>query len=500
MTELLQFILDHEAAFQSTGRLASLYSDFRLQAVINPDGYSANISAWRKALTDAARAGVIPAQAGSRGLLTIPTGEELIRALESKQWGRPLALGSVIQDAVQKKELILIKDFLSSTTSIYHKSWVITPRQVVAWMLRQVGFTGTSQDRLVVGHFVSVANVEAAADAILRKQESTTTSTTSTIYSLSTFTSTFAHALHPSTPLSPTDISILLTHLSRDRAALAYDPASQTIKFKPDPTLDNPPEPVTANDTALAALTTLLASLQTQTQHLATRTTDLGAEARDAVAKGNTTGARTTLRRKRLAETTLAQRGDALARVEEVLAEVERAAGQVEVVKALQAGTGVLKGLQAEVGGVEEAERVVEGWREEVGKVEEVSGVLAEVGGEGVDEGEVEGELEALEREEREKVEAEETKKRLEALEEVERKRREEEEARMQRESKEELATGTGERQNKGVVEEDRQKDEVKEETPVRQIAEQVGELDVDANGKEATQPQSVPAVSAESS
>ncbi|KAL9096936.1 MAG: hypothetical protein Q9165_000900 [Trypethelium subeluteriae] len=100
MTELLQFLLDHEKAFQSTGRLASLYSDFRLQANTNPDGYDANVSAWRKALADAARAGLLPTQGGSRDLLTIRTGEELAQALDSKQWGRPLALGSVIVSAL----------------------------------------------------------------------------------------------------------------------------------------------------------------------------------------------------------------------------------------------------------------------------------------------------------------------------------------------------------------------------------------------------------------
>ena len=115
MSELLAFILSHEEAFRryhfwyspgqiayqtnsrsSRGRLSSLYSDFRLQLNTNPDGYYANISAWKKALTDAARAGVIPAQGAVNDLLTIRTGEELSRALASKEWGRPMALGAVI--------------------------------------------------------------------------------------------------------------------------------------------------------------------------------------------------------------------------------------------------------------------------------------------------------------------------------------------------------------------------------------------------------------------
>jgi len=111
MSELLQYILQHEEAFRryspsltrtqapcadidrSKARLASLYSDFRLQRATNPDGYQANIKAWQKALTNATRAGVLPS---ANALLVLRTDEDLIRALESRDWGRPLALGAVI--------------------------------------------------------------------------------------------------------------------------------------------------------------------------------------------------------------------------------------------------------------------------------------------------------------------------------------------------------------------------------------------------------------------
>ncbi len=89
---LLSFLLTHEEAFRSRARLASLYSDFRAQASTNPDGYAANVSAWRKALADAAKAGLLPAG----DLLVVKTGEELLRELEMAGWGRPGALGAVV--------------------------------------------------------------------------------------------------------------------------------------------------------------------------------------------------------------------------------------------------------------------------------------------------------------------------------------------------------------------------------------------------------------------
>jgi len=121
MSELLNFILDHEEAFKrftaallqgldaeantnnSKARLASLYSDFSYQAKSNPDGYAANVSAWRQAISRALQAGKIPSSRAAGGAsgsgyntLLLETGEELSRALNTRTWGRPVALGNVI--------------------------------------------------------------------------------------------------------------------------------------------------------------------------------------------------------------------------------------------------------------------------------------------------------------------------------------------------------------------------------------------------------------------
>jgi len=149
--------------FSSRARLASLYSDFRSQRQTNPAGYQANASAWLRALTAAAKAGLIPAQAGSQhDRFTLHTGEELLRGLQTTEFGRPLALGSVLEDAVRKGQLIPVREFLDAKKSVYAKSWVPTPWQVVSWSLRQLGVTGREgvEDRLVKGDFVAMANVE----------------------------------------------------------------------------------------------------------------------------------------------------------------------------------------------------------------------------------------------------------------------------------------------------------------------------------------------------
>lgn len=88
--------------------------------------------------------------------------DDLARELQTPEFGRPLALGAVIEDAVRKKELIPLKDFLDSKQSIYAKSWIPTPWEVVSWGLRQLGVIGgeSAEDRLVTADFVIKANVE----------------------------------------------------------------------------------------------------------------------------------------------------------------------------------------------------------------------------------------------------------------------------------------------------------------------------------------------------
>lgn len=105
----------------------------------------------------------MPAQNGAQGdRFVMRTGEELSRALQTQEFGRPLALGAVVQDAVDRKEFVPLAEFLNAQKSIYATSWIPTPWQAVRWGLKQLGVVGgeSAEDRLVAGSFVVMANVE----------------------------------------------------------------------------------------------------------------------------------------------------------------------------------------------------------------------------------------------------------------------------------------------------------------------------------------------------
>lgn len=82
--------------------------------------------------------------------------------MQTQEYGRPLALGAVVQDAVDRKELVPLKEFLDAKKSIYAKAWIPTPWQAVSWGLKQLGVVGgeSAEDRLVAGNFVVMANLE----------------------------------------------------------------------------------------------------------------------------------------------------------------------------------------------------------------------------------------------------------------------------------------------------------------------------------------------------
>lgn len=95
------------------------------------------------------------------------------------------------------------------------------------------------------------------------------------------------------------------------------------------------------------------------------------------------------------------QRSNTLFQLEEVYAKIEQAADQVDILKVMQASTGVLRGLNEQVGGIEKVEDVVEELRKEMANVDEVGTIMNEAAPV-IDEGELDDELEAMEEQEKE--------------------------------------------------------------------------------------------------
>ncbi|KAK3293907.1 Snf7-domain-containing protein [Chaetomium fimeti] len=427
---LVDYLVENEPAFRKA-RLPALYSDFQTQRTLNPDGYQANVSAWRSALGHIVGSGLAPAgRAAAPSLFVLQSDEQLLRALESKQYGRPLALGAVVREAIAAKDLIPLREFLDAKESIYRRPWSMW--NLASWTMKQLGVADMlKNDSLPPGQFVVVSNVEEAGKTFSAQNGPVAATQTrfERTFSKAHFYQTFNNQLLDGKHLSETDMDVLLLFLSRDKSAILYD--GTTVKIRPPGAAHQEPAEITPEDTSIAQLKELLTSLTHQTALLSARIDLLTAQAKQAIGKSNRVAALAALRSKKLAESTLERRLATAGQLEEVAARIEQAADNVQLVQVMEASGAALEGLHAQVGGTERVEEVVGRLREQMAAADEVGSILAESAGTVVvDEEEIDDELAELEgeerrkadevervaREERERQEAEEMRQRLEAV------------------------------------------------------------------------------------
>lgn len=120
--------------------------------------------------------------------------------------------------------------------------------------------------------------------------------------------------------------------------------------------------------------------------------------ARECLARGQKARALLALRRKKYQESLLEKTDAQLEQLQKLTSDVEFAAVQKDVVFGLQQGTAVLKQIHAEMGGLEQVEKLLEENAEARAYQEEVSAMLSGQISR-ADEDEVENELNAMERE-----------------------------------------------------------------------------------------------------
>ncbi|KAI2641236.1 Snf7-domain-containing protein [Xylaria nigripes] len=411
MSELLDYLLQNDPNFRKA-RLPALYSDFRPQRILNPDGFAANVSAWNRGLANAALVGHAPSKSHARNHLTLELDSALLRALENKQFGSPLALGTALQEALASGEMMPLPQFLKATQSIYYKSWGDIPWAVAGWALRQIGLTSGPGDAMPNGKVVVVLqNLEVVAKAF---SDATThrIAPFERIFSRTHFRRTFEASLLEGQRLSDNDFEVLVRFLSRDKEVLLVD--GNTIKIR---SASEAPA-ISQEDSAIASLKELMEDLTRQTEDLSRRVDQLNQMAVEMVGKKNRASALETLKRKKMTEKNLATRLATLHQLEDVAAKIQQAADNVQLVRVMESSTGALRSLNAQVGGADRVDAVLDDLREQITEVDEVGNMIAGVAE--VDEGEVDDAYEALlaeqsetDRVKEEAEEAEETRRRL---------------------------------------------------------------------------------------
>ncbi|RFU73980.1 snf7 [Trichoderma arundinaceum] len=401
MGELSDYLVQHDANFRKA-RLPALYSDFRSQRTLNPDGYHANISAWLVALARLASEGLLSRQGSKSSVLVFDLDESLRRSLDSKQFGQPLALGTVINEALAQKDLIPLQSFLQSNQNIYQQqqSWSQVPWNVMGWTLRQLGVIDPArgEDKIPKGNYVIMKNVEATSRE-LGEKIAEKTSRYDRVFTRAQFQTLFASVLAKEQRLSDTDFDVMLKFLSRDKDMIEYD--GNTVRIRGS----GEARGITEEDASIASIKELTSSLEHQVGLLNKRIDELDQEARSAVLRKNRVTALAALKSKKRAESSLSTRYATLNQLEEVASKLQQASDQVQLVKIMESSASALKSLNAQIGGAERAESTMDRLREQMSATDELSAILAEPTGMVLDEEEIDEELEALEMEQKKEEE-----------------------------------------------------------------------------------------------
>lgn len=265
----------------------------------------------------------------------------------------------------------------------------------MCWALQKAGILGASrgEDNLPKGRFAIVENIEAASKALAQKTAATT-SRFGRVFTKSQLRADLLSNLVGDQQFSDTDVEVLLKFLSRDKDLIEYD--GNIVRFKGT----GEPRGITEEDSAIASIKELTSSLKHQAGLLDARIDQLGQEAKDAVVRKNRITALAALKSKKLAESSLSRRYATLNQLEEVAAKIEQASDQVQLVRIMESSAGALRNLNAQVGGTDRVDGVMDHLREQMNDTDEVAAILAESVGAPVDEGEIDDELEELERQE----------------------------------------------------------------------------------------------------
>ncbi|PON21277.1 hypothetical protein TGAM01_v209868 [Trichoderma gamsii] len=401
MGELSDYLVEHDPNFRKT-RLPALYSDFRSQRTLNPDGYHANISAWLLALARLASEGLLSRQGSKSSTLVFDIDESLRRSLSSKQFGQPLALGTVINEALVQRDLIPLQTFLQSTQNIYQQqqSWSQVPWNVVGWALRQIGVIDPirGEDKIPKGNYVVMKNVEATSRE-LGATIAERTSRYDRVFTRAQFQTLFESVLAKDQRLSETDFDVLLKFLSRDKEMIEYNGNTVRIRGVGEE------RGITEEDASIASIKELMDSLEHQVDLLDKRVEELDQEAKNAVLRKNRVTALAALKSKKRAESSLSTRYATLSQLEEVASRLQQASDQVQLVKVMESSASALQSLNAQIGSSEKVGTTMDHLREQMSATDELTAILSEPTGDVVDEAEIDDELKALEMEQKKEEE-----------------------------------------------------------------------------------------------
>ncbi|CAN6612562.1 hypothetical protein TRVA0_005S01222 [Trichomonascus vanleenenianus] len=400
MGDLAAFVSSNQHFTQR--RIPSLYSDFRRLKTANRDGYVANIAAWKSLLLSA-----VASKSVFDDCSCLSSGEGLLDDLSTPGNGRPMAIDVVLDEMVAEKTVVPLSQFRCQSHSIFAWNWGLRP--TMSWALRTSGVWDTSwksgaSGRLRPEKYVVVKALDEIAMAALdklKKQTFDLSSYTHSIYSREMF----GHALgtvkvgSKDVVLSPTDVECIITYLSRDKLhCIAADKTVVKVSL-----MGARPEAITEQDRAVASLRSTADQVSRRVDALSGQIRQCTSRAKNALVDNNRRLARYALQSRHIAQDTQSKTLDMLSNLEHVMSQIDAGTSHLEIVAALKSGVTIIGNLNEAVGGVDRVADLMDKIRDQSEEVDEIGKEISQLSEEGIDADEIDDELAAMLKQEKEK-------------------------------------------------------------------------------------------------
>ncbi|THG98970.1 hypothetical protein EW026_g3296 [Hermanssonia centrifuga] len=247
---------------------------------------------------------------------------------------------------------------LRSTPSIYDAGWL--PYRIASyvvgkplwWALQQLSIVGaddfsghggdTERWKKVRGDYVVLSLLERAGDGVLQKQQSKTgVSLSEELYDFDGFKREFAGDALDGVVLSELDVKVLLKYLERDKKAIVVQ--DEVIKF----VQPNQSREITAVDIGVLELKIAVEDLEASVSKIQQQIDDRSEKISAALRQKRKEVALSHLRTKKQFEDLLKKRLTSLETLHSTLLRVEASAGDVEIMKSYESSAATLRAILA---------------------------------------------------------------------------------------------------------------------------------------------------------
>lgn len=368
-------------ALFTKSRLISLYSDFSKLKEANPEGFEANLIAWKSLINDLFHKCCLQ----NRFVLVT---DGLIESLVLPDFGKPLAVNVPLDALLASEELIPLKAFKERKDGLYAKKWV---KPMLSWTINKFIIDtsykiGDKNHTLKSDNLVSKPYLESYSKELLNRLDNPQhTNTVFTKPQLFHYINQLEIRLYGvQVELTMLDFEILLQYLERDLNKIKV--SEDIIKVGT--------EDITEEDISIAEIKGAISLIESKNAELQEKISKISIRLKESLNK-NKSLSLNLLKSRKIAESALSKQISSLNQLESVMYKIDESSTNLQLISAIEKGSSILKVLNKQIGGIERVEEIMNELNDEKYEVDQVSKQLATFEGQ-VDDEDIELEFQEL--------------------------------------------------------------------------------------------------------